>query len=130
MSTRESFLKEFRGEAIGFVNNDSSSGEAFQNSVLRPILKLQNELLIEMCKNYFDKNKADFYTSTVEKKMQAIENAIQKDIKFRNSLKGVIIGLFTLEEYQRYTIESTLINKRMMTMVIERIKSQLQLLER
>ena len=31
--------------------------------------------------------------------MLYIENAIQKDINFRNSLKGMIIGQFTIEEY-------------------------------
>ena len=128
MNTRENFIKEFRGEAIGSVNEECSAGEAFQNAVLRPILKLQNELLIEMCKNYFEKNNVDFSSFSIDKKLQSIENAVQKDIKFRNAVKGVIIGLFTIQEYQQYTNDSSLLNKRMMNMVIERFKSQLQLL--
>ena len=43
-----------------------------------------------------------------------IENAIHKDMKFRNSLKGMIIGQFTVEEYDRYIENSSALNKRMM----------------
>jgi hypothetical protein len=79
--------------------------------------------------NYVAKNKADFYSYTVEKKLSVIENAIQKDIKFRNALKGMIIALFTLDEYAVYIKNSSNINKRMMSMLIERLKSQVQLFE-
>jgi len=56
--------------------------------------------------------------------MAIIENAIQKDIKYRNALKGMIIGLFTIDEYKRYIQNSSSINKRMMGMLIERLKNQ------
>ena len=61
--------------------------------------------------------------------MLYIENSIYKDIKFRNSLKGMIIGQFTVEEYEGYIKNSSALNKRMMHMVIERIKSQMQVFE-
>lgn len=129
MKSRIEFITEFRGEPIGTINQESSFGESFQNLVLRPILKLQNDLFIEMCRNYFEKYKSDFFSMPVDKKMVLIENAIQKDVKFRNSLKGVVIGLFTLDEYKMYITDSSVLNKRMMNMIIERLKSQLQLLE-
>jgi len=53
MSQRDIFLKELRGETIGSVSSQSSSDETFQNEVLRPILKLQNDLFIASFKNYF-----------------------------------------------------------------------------
>lgn len=129
MQTRDEFLAEMRGEAIGEVNSQSTSDERFQNEVLRPILKLQNDLFIDVFKNYVAKYKNDFYTYSVEKKMQYIENAIQKDIKFRNSLKGMVIALFTVTEYDSYIKNSSSLNKRMMNMLIERLKSQVQLFE-
>ena len=129
MNERDTFLKEFRGQTIGSVTHQSSTEESFQNEVLRPILKLQNDLFIASFINYVSKNKADFYSYTVEKKLSVIENAIQKDIKFRNALKGMIIALFTLEEYAVYIKNSSNINKRMMSMLIERLKSQVQLFE-
>ena len=126
---RDQFITELRGETIGLVDHASSAEEAFQNRTLRPILKLQNDLLIDVFKNYISKYKGDFHAYSVEKKLAYIENAIQKDIKFRNSLKGIVIGLFTIEEYSAYIQSSSSLNKRMMNMVIERLKSQVQLFE-
>jgi hypothetical protein len=129
MENRDLDLTAWRGETIGFVSQESSSDERFQNQTLRPILKLQNDLFIAVFKNHINKHKNDFYTLPVEKKLQFIENVIQKDIKFRNSLKGMVIGLFTLNEYELYIQNSSSLNKRMMNMLIERLKSQVQLFD-
>lgn len=129
MENRDAFISEFRGETLGTVNNQSSSDEVFQNQVLRPILKLQNDLFIDVFKNYITKYKNDFYSYSVEKKLAYIENSIHKDIKFRNSLKGIVIGLFTISEYNTYIQNSSSLNKRMMNMLIERLKNQVQLFE-
>jgi len=90
---------------------------------------LQNDLFIASFVNHIAKNKIDFNSISVDKKMATIENAIQKDIKYRNALKGMVIGLFTAEEYAQYIKNSSGLNKRMMGMLIERLKSQLQLLD-
>jgi hypothetical protein len=129
MNERDVFLKEFRGGTIGSVSSQSSSDESFQNEVLRPILKLQNDLFIASFKNFITKYKSDFYSQTTEQKLVAIENSIQKDVKYRNALKGMVIGLFTADEYSIYIKNSSGLNKRMMTMLIERLKSQVQLFE-
>lgn len=130
MSTRDLYITENRGEALGIVSEQSSTEERFQNSTMRPILKLQNDLFIEVFKNYISKHKNDFYNYSTEKKLQFIENSIQKDIKFRNSLKGIVIGLFTIDEYSEYIQNSSNLNKRMMNMLIERLKNQVLLFEK
>jgi len=129
MTDRDTFLKEFRGETLGTISAQSSTDELFQNQTIRPILKLQNDLFIAAFANYVNKNKADFYSYSVDKKLQTIENSIQKDIKFRNSLKGMVMALFTVEEYNTYIQNSSSLNKRMMNLLIERLKSQVQLFE-
>jgi hypothetical protein len=129
MEDRDAFLREFRGETLGTVSAQSSPDELFQNQTIRPILKLQNDLFIAVFINYVNKNKADFYSYSVEKKIQTIENSIQKDIKFRNSLKGIVMALFTIEEYDTYIQNSSSLNKRMMNLLIDRLKSQVQLFE-
>jgi hypothetical protein len=130
MTTRDRYIIENRGEALGLVTEQSSSEERFQNLTLRPILKLQNDLFIEVFKNYISKHKNDFYSYSTEKKLIFIENSIQKDIKFRNSLKGMVIGLFTVIEYEDYIKNSSNLNKRMMNMLIERLKSNILLFEK
>ncbi len=112
------------------INPMMSDGERFQNETLRPILKMQNDLFIEVFKNYIKKHKNAFYELSLEQRLDYIAKAIQKDIKLRNSLKGMVIGQFTVEEYQIYIQNSSALNKRMMNMVIKRLKDQIQLLER
>lgn len=128
MIERSQFLLPLKTVKFGDENVESLSEEYFQNNTLRPILKLQNDLLIEVFKNYAVKQKNTFFELSPDKKEKYIENVIQKDIKFRNSLKGMIIALFSVEEYLDYIKNSSNLNKRMMTMLIERLKSQVQLL--
>ena len=129
MNSRDTFLKQFRGQTIGSITSQSTAEESFQNEVLRPILKLQNDLFIASFVNYIDENKVDFNSKTIEAKLAVIDNAIQKDIKFRNEMKGVIVGLFTLDEYNIYTKNASNINKRIKNMLLERLKSQVQLFD-
>jgi len=111
------------------ITSNMSDDERFQNQTLRPIIKLQNNLLVAVFKNYIRKYKNVFYDLSVDLKMHYVENAIQKDMKFRNSLKGMVIGQFTVEEYAIYIQNSSALNKRMMNLVIERLKDQIQLFE-
>ena len=131
MSTRSEKLLQQRPDIpTSKINDQMGSEEYFQNAVLRPILKLQNDLFISVFKNYIKKHKNVFYVLSIEKKQRYIEHAIQKDIKFRNYLKGMIIGMFTVEEYETYTLNSSALNKRMMNLLIVRLKDHLLLFER
>lgn len=110
------------------IYDTMSADERFQNVTLRPVIKLQNELFIEVFKNYVSKHKNVFYELCLSKQLDYIENAIHKDMKFRNSLKGMVIGQFTIEEYDIYIKNSSALNKRMMNLVKERIVDHIQLL--
>ena len=130
MKTKDEALLELRKSATGIINEDSSAEERFQNQTLRPILKVQNELLLEVFINYAKVQKGVFFELSISKKQLYIENALQKDLKFSNSLKGMIIGLFTIAEYKEYSLNNSNINKRIGNLLMERFKSQMQLLEK
>ena len=110
------------------MHDQMSSQEFFQNNTLRPILKLQNDLILALFRHYVEKHKGVFYELSPERKMDYIESAIHKDMKFRNILKGLVLGQFTLEEYRAYSADSSAINKRILSMIKERLKSQVQVL--
>lgn len=128
MNSRDSFLNEFRGPTLGQNTSQSSEEEVFQNATLRPILKLQNDLIVLVFQNYVNQIKLPFKDFTVEKKMSSIATIISKDIQLQNTLKGIVIGLFTTEEYHYYSKTISNSNKRLKAMLIERLQSQLQLL--
>lgn len=111
------------------IRPEMGADERFQNQTLRPIIKFQNELILAVFRNYIKKHKNTYFTLEQEERERYIEKTIQRDIKFRNALKGMIIGQFTLEEYELYIENSSALNKRMMNMVIERVKDHMQVLE-
>ena len=129
MDLRDKSILELRGGILGELHSESSEEEIFQNRTIRPILKFQNSIFIASFLNYINKHKNDFYKLSTEKKLLFIENAIQKDIKFRNALKGMVIAMFTTDEFSEYIKNSSSLNKRMMNLLIERLKDQVMLLE-
>lgn len=131
MDTRHSLLSAIRPKLPNVnIHDGMSADERFQNLILRPIIKFQNDLLIAVFKNYIVKHKSVFYDLSLDKRILYVENAIQKDMKFRNALKGMVIGLFTAEEYDLYIKNSSALNKRMMNIVKQRLVSQIQLFEK
>ena len=106
-----------------------SDDERFQNETIRPILKLQNPLFILVFKNYIEKRKRVFYDLSLDKKMIYIESSIVKDQNFHNSLKGIIIGHFTVAEYRQYLLNFSSLNKRMMNMLIKRLQNQIEVFD-
>ena len=60
--------------------------------------------------------------------MSTIETIITKDIQLQNTLKGIVLGLFTSDECVFYSNTISSCNKRIRAMLIERLQSQLQLL--
>jgi len=131
MHSRDSSLNAIRLDRISnTIKSEMSSEEHFQNSVLRPIIKFQNDLLIATFLNFANKYKNVFFDLSIEKKITYIENAIAKDSTFRNSLKDMIVALFTVDEYNQYISNASALNKRMTGIIKERLISHVQLLSK
>ena len=129
MKTRNSHLESILETQIGEVSNNSSQEEIFQNKVIRPILKFQNDLIIKIFIEYCIKQKRVFFKLSINKKFEYIEHSLQRDMKFREFYKGIVIGLFNIEAFEEYSKNISNLNRRITTMLIERLKSQIQLLE-
>ena len=106
-------------------NPVQSEEELFQNEILRPILKLQHDLICSFFNNYIAEKKLDFTKQNVLKKTEIIDRIFSQDNTFKIELKGMIIGLLTLEEYSIYLPLKKDLNKRIYTMLKERISSTL-----
>ncbi|MDO3423400.1 glyoxalase [Chryseobacterium sp. APV1] len=107
---------------------NSSKTELFQNNVLRPVLKLQNDIFIQIFRDYAMRKMSDFTSLKNEQKINFTEQSLQKDIALKNTYLGMIIGMLTPEEITVYLSDSKSFNKRIITMLSERIKSQIEAL--
>ena len=129
MSSRDSYLKSLRPDILTkTIKTEMSMDEYFQNTVLRPIIKFQNDLLIAVFLQFCRKYKNVFFDLSIEKKVLYIESVIAKDSKLRTSFRDMIIGLFSVQEYSEYLINASALNKRMTGIVKERLISHVQLL--
>lgn len=107
---------------IGTIENKTQE-EGFQNITLRPILKLQHELLIAFFENYVARKKMNFKELSSVKRDDLISTIFKKDTLFKTELRGMIIGQFTLSEFAAYQKMIPDANKRIYTMAKERLLS-------
>lgn len=129
MCSRDLHLNSLRPKIlINTINTDMSIEEYFQNTVLRPIIKFQNDLLIAVFLQFCTKYKNVFFDLSTEKKILYIESAIAKDSKLRNTFRNLLIALFSVEEYSEYLKNASNLNKRMTGIVKERLISNVQLM--
>ena len=102
--------------------------EAFQNNVLRPILKFQNDLLLQIFIDYANQYKGVFFKLSDHEKLSYIQQALSTNQRLRSLILGTIVGLFTVEDFGYYKLNSSALNKRIITMTIQRLESQLDYL--
>lgn len=110
------------------IYENISETETFQNQVLRPVLKLQNEIYIMLFRDYAVSKISDFSSLNTEKKINFIDQSLQKDHALRNTFIGMTIGMLTSDEMKIYLSDTKAYNKRIISMLSERVKSQVELL--
>jgi hypothetical protein len=107
------------------IKESMSAVELFQNQTLRPIIKMQHDLLIASFRHYVQKRNLDFLPLSNLKKKSKISAIFIKDIHYKNRILGFIIGQFTIDEYQYYQSNSSELNKRILQIVVQRIQDSL-----
>ncbi len=103
------------------VRENMSEIEKFQNATLRPIVKMLHPILILSFKNYLQYKMKVFFDVSEEKRLVYIQTIFQKNIPYKNQLRGMVIGHFTLEEFEIYNKLESEANKRILDIVKERI---------
>ncbi|WP_237588812.1 glyoxalase [Polaribacter sargassicola] len=115
-------IKKERPILEDLVQEGTSEMEKFQNEVLRPIIKMQHNLLISAFKQYLRKRKVDFTDLPDKKKRSKISSVFKTDNNYKNINLGFIIGHFSSEEFIFYADNSSEINRRILQIVSQRIK--------
>jgi len=125
---RDTALKGLRPLIPTIIDKNAvNPAELFQNRTLRPILKLQNDLLDAIFRQYIIKRKNAFHNLNAPKRIEYIENSIRRDVKLKNLLVGVITGHFTLEEWALFIADEGELTKRMTNLLVQRLTSQVKM---
>jgi len=115
---RTQFLSEIRETIITDESKTSLSVESFQSNTLRPILKVQNHIIIALTSQHL---KAYLLHIDTKDQLAFIQNYIQKNSALKQQIVGVCIGLFSEDEMEFYLQNQTEINKRITQLVVKRI---------
>ncbi len=117
--------KKQRPVIADLIQPGTNEIESFQNKTIRPIIKMQHDLIIASFKIYLEKRKVNFSNFTEEQKLKKIENIFSKDTNYKHTSLGYIIGHFSVDEYQFYSKNSSEINKRILKITHKRIQDSL-----
>ena len=118
-------MNKIRPVLQDLIKENMSAIELFQNQTLRPVIKMQHDLLIASFKNYIAKRKIDFSSLTFQKQRSKTKAVFVKDINYKNLTLGIIIGAFSAEEYAYYSTNSSEFNKRILQIVVQRVQDSL-----
>ena len=99
--------------------------ESFQNTIVRPIIKMQHPLLVTSFKNYLEKRKVDLQSCSDLQINNKIKSIFNRDISYKNICLGLIIGHFSSSEFSFYTHHSPEINKRIIKILHQRVQNSL-----
>jgi hypothetical protein len=106
-----------------FLKKANSEEEIFQNETLRPILKLQHELIITLAQEFLKSRNVTWEKVKEKDPFQWLNINIKRDIPFKNQLIGMVIGQFSKNELDKYLTFQKEMNKRIINMMTERIIS-------
>lgn len=120
MNRNENMLK-LRPEIVLDNTKTSLLEESFQNFTLRPILKLQNDIILALVSKHLAKFIID---KSKEESTKIIETRLAEQV-IKQQLIGITIGLFTLEELEFYIQNQSSLNKRISQLIVQRVCSQI-----
>ena len=115
--------KKERPILSNLVNSGTSDVEKIQNEVIRPIIKMQNNLLVVLFENYIKENKIDFMNFNEKKQKEIINTVLTKDVNFKNILLGCIVGHFSTSELIFYTNNTSELKRRIVQIIKQRLQN-------
>lgn len=108
---------------IELPEDQHKAAELFQNMVLRPILKMQHQVLYALAMNSVQNLNKNWAIMDRKKKDAAIRSVLQKDPKVKNTLIGCVLGQLSEEEVKIYLNDAKGFDKRISQMILERVLS-------
>lgn len=115
-------LKKERPVLLDLVNEGTTEIEKFQNEVVRPVIKMQHDLICAVFENYLQKKKIIFESLSKEKQATKIKGILTKDVNFKNMILGCIVGSFSAKELSVYFSIASEINRRIIQITIQRLQ--------
>ena len=107
--------------------DDPTVGD-FLHRTLRPVLKLQNELLLLLVADFIQEHHIPFITSSAVEQQRVVAELLMRNVKLRYLLVGTVVGLFTQAELTFYRPHRAELNRRLLELATRRVQDQVAVL--
>lgn len=125
MTIRDSRLVALRpARSIGAEHAEAL--DVFQSQTLRPILKLQDPVLIALVAVYLKRYCPHFKNLSRAEKRIYVRDLLRRDARPKNMMVGMVAGHFTEEEFRFFASQEPEIRRRVIDLCIERIQEQIE----
>ena len=114
MTEQRDFALQAIRPALAIDSRGAGEEETFQNEVLRPILKLQNDLIVALAEAARDRYAPDLDA-----------RGLLRDRGLRQRLLGVVVGHLTHRELEFYLVHQHALDRRILGMLQARLEDQL-----
>jgi stress-induced morphogen len=103
----------------------STELETFQNKVLRPILKFQNDYILQSVFHVCTSMAADFKTKSLVQRKRFVNDVMRSNAALKHQLIGLVVAWMEIDQLAFYLAHQSDVNKRISQMAVERVVSQL-----
>ncbi len=98
--------------------------EAFLHSTLRPVLKLQNDVLLALVAHDVAKRVPGFARFALDDARERLVALLRTDSRLKRTLVGVVLGMLTADELSFALAHEAEVRRRIVALVAERVAGQ------
>ncbi|MEO0895547.1 MAG: hypothetical protein AAFY71_04085 [Bacteroidota bacterium] len=124
MENRDQLITEVR-PSLNLSATESNQHERFQNECLRPILKLQNYVFVLVVEEWLVAHKQILSQQAADKQANTLTHILKTNRALRAQLFGIVCGMMTIAELKFYLLEKSECNRRITSMLIQRLIDQM-----
>jgi hypothetical protein len=96
----------------------------FLHATLRPVLKLQNDLLLQVVADFVRDHHMPLATASLVDQQRQLTELLTRNTKLRYTILGLITALFTAAEYAFYRQHRSELNRRLLELAQRRVLDQ------
>ncbi|GAB5537820.1 MAG: hypothetical protein Rubg2KO_40690 [Rubricoccaceae bacterium] len=126
MTSRDSALLALRPSVQADPDAAASDVEAFLHRTLRPVLKLQNPVLLQLVARDVARRVPDFSRFAVDDQRERLATRLRTDSRLKQGLVGVVYGAFTEAELAFALDHLAEIRRRTLALLTERVLSHVE----
>lgn len=96
----------------------------FLHHTLRPLLKLQNELLLTVAADFVRDHHIPLAAAAATEQQRLLAELLSRNTKLRYTVVGLVCGLFTAAELAYYRQHRPELNRRLLELATRRVQDQ------